>query len=354
MVEIPLDVAVEDSHPVLEPVRGLSAPLVSTGGAPGRTIPHATGYGSGKRSRGCSNIGNHDVPEASRPGRPGLRYSPQSTDTLAAMARPPALPVALTIAGSDPSGGAGLQIDLKVFQQHGVFGAAAVTLLTVQNTRGVSRVEVMEPQIVLEQVRAVTEDLPVAAAKTGALGSAAMIEAVADLAGGFVFPLVVDPVMVSKHGHPLLPDDAVAALRECLLPKAALLTPNLHELYALTDGRFDLDDDAGRRAAAECLLAAGAAAVVVKGGADAARADDLLVTPEAVLSLPGERFATDQLHGTGCAFAAAITARLARGEALPDAVGAAKDFVTRALRRAPGLGGGRGPIDPTVPADRPC
>lgn len=274
-------------------------------------------------------------------------------DILGSVTHAASLPVALTIAGSDPSGGAGLQIDLKVFQQHGVFGAAAVTLLTVQNTRGVSRVEVLEPELVLEQVLAVTDDLPVAAAKTGALGSVAMIEAVAGLAADFGFPLVVDPVMVSKHGHPLLPDEAVAALRELLLPRAALLTPNLHELRALTGGRFDLDGEAGRIAAAESLLAAGAAAVVVKGGADRARADDLLLSPDGPVWLRAERLATDQLHGTGCAFAAAVTARLARGEDLHEAVAGAKDFVTRALRRAPGLGGGQGPIDPTVPADLP-
>jgi len=138
-------------------------------------------------------------------------------------------PIALTIAGSDPSGGAGIQADLKTFHQFGVYGEAVITLLTVQNTVRVSRVEVMPPELVIEQLRAVLEDIPPGAAKTGALGSAAMVRAVAQAAEGFRFPLVVDPVMVSKHGRPLLPEDAVETIRRELLPHAALVTPNVPE-----------------------------------------------------------------------------------------------------------------------------
>src|SRR4029077_14238502 len=146
----------------------------------------------------------------------------------------PMYPVALTIAGSDPSGGAGIQADLKTFHQFGVYGEAVITLLTVQNTVRMSRVVVMPPTLVLEQLAAVLEDIPPGAAKIGALGSAEMVEAVARAAADFAFPLVVDPVMVSKHGLPLLPADAVGAIRELLLPRAALLTPNVPEAEALT------------------------------------------------------------------------------------------------------------------------
>lgn len=136
-------------------------------------------------------------------------------------------PVALTIAGSDPSGGAGVQADLKTFHQFGAYGEAVITLITVQNSVRVSRVEVMPPWLVLEQLAAVIEDIPPAAAKTGALGSADMVEAVAGAAAGFPFPLVVDPVMVSKHGLPLVADEAIRTIREKLLPRAALLTHSI-------------------------------------------------------------------------------------------------------------------------------
>jgi hypothetical protein len=140
---------------------------------------------------------------------------------------------AMTIAGSDPSGGAGLQADLKTFQQLGVYGSSAVTLITVQNTTGVQGIELLDPELVLRQIEAIVSDIPPAAAKTGALGSEAVIRSVAELAQGFDFPLVVDPVMVSKHGAPLLPSSAMQALREALLPQAFLITPNLHEAAAL-------------------------------------------------------------------------------------------------------------------------
>src|SRR5689334_18532106 len=143
-------------------------------------------------------------------------------------------PVALTIAGSDPSGGAGIQADLKTFHQFGVYGEAVITLLTVQNTRTVSRVECVAPDLVTEQLQAVLDDIPPYAAKLGALGNAAIVNAVASLAREFTFPLVVDPVMISKHGTPLIPDDAKRALLDHILPVTYLLTPNLPEAAALT------------------------------------------------------------------------------------------------------------------------
>src|SRR5688572_9780625 len=168
-------------------------------------------------------------------------------------------PVALTIAGSDPSGGAGIQADLKTFHQFRVYGEAVITLLTVQNTVRVSRVEVMPAALVLEQIEAVLEDIPPAAAKTGALGSVDVVEAVARAATGWRFPLVVDPVMYSKHGMPLLPTDAVLAVRSKLVPLAALITPNIPEATALT-GCTDM------REAARQLCEMGAQAVLIKGG----------------------------------------------------------------------------------------
>ena len=250
---------------------------------------------------------------------------------------------ALTIAGSDPSGGAGLQADLKTFHQHGVYGMAAVTLLTVQNTVGVSDVAVMDPNLVVRQIEAVVSDIPPAAAKTGALGGSDMIEAVAESAGRFAFPLVVDPVMASKHGHALLDDDAVEVLRARLLPKAFIVTPNIHEAARLT-GLPCASVDAMEQAA-HVLHEMGATHVVVKGGALGGEAMDVLLSDGAVTRLPGARIDSGATHGSGCVFAAAITARLALGRSVADAVAGAKRFVAEAIAGAPGLGGGIGPLD---------
>src|SRR5450432_127513 len=252
-------------------------------------------------------------------------------------------PVALTIAGSDPSGGAGIQADLKTFHQFGVYGEAVITLLTVQNSVRVSRVEVMSPALVLEQLEAVLEDIPPAAAKTGALGSAEMVSAVAAVAGGFGFPLVVDPVMVSKHGLALLPDSAVCAIREKLLPHAALVTPNVPEAEALTDTAIRNLDDM-RRAA--CLIRdMGARAVLIKGGHLAGDATDVLFHGTGWREFPAARLETRHTHGTGCTYSAAITAGLARGMALEAAVEGAKRFIHEAIRTNPGLGRGCGPVN---------
>src|SRR5689334_15670964 len=183
-------------------------------------------------------------------------------------------PVALTIAGSDPSGGAGIQADLKTFHQFGVYGEAVVTLLTVQNTTRVSRVEPMDPDLVREQLNAVLEDIPPRAAKTGALGSAEVVRVIAECAASFGFPLVVDPVMISKHGHALLAPDAIDAIRKELLPRASLITPNLPEAEALAGFAIRSLDDL-RRAACR-IRQLGAGSVLVKGGHAEGPATDVL------------------------------------------------------------------------------
>ncbi len=248
------------------------------------------------------------------------------------------LAIALTIAGSDPSGGAGIQADLKTFHQFGVYGEAVVTLLTVQNTRRVSRVEVMAAELVIEQLDAVLEDIPPSAAKTGALGSAAVVRAVARAAERFAFPLVVDPVMISKHGASLMPEDARRALLEDLMPRAYLITPNLHEAAALSG----FDD---MRKAAERLHRMGARHVLVKGGHAAGDATDVLFSGAGFVEFKAERIDTAHTHGTGCTYSAAITAELAKGLPLEDAIAHAKRFITDAIRTNPGLGGGSGPVN---------
>jgi hydroxymethylpyrimidine/phosphomethylpyrimidine kinase len=252
--------------------------------------------------------------------------------------------IALTIAGSDPSGGAGIQADLKTFHQFGVYGEAVITLITVQNTTRVSRVEVLPPGLVAEQIAAVIEDIPPQAAKTGALGSAEMVATVARAAERFAFPLVVDPVMVSKHGLPLLADDAASAIRELLVPRAALVTPNVPEAEALTGGSIRCTED--MRCAARSLHAMGARAVLIKAGhLEAPVATDVLFDGAEFHEFPDERIATLHTHGTGCTYSAAITAGLASGQGLVEAVARAKRFIAEAIRTNPGLGRGSGPVN---------
>ncbi len=258
------------------------------------------------------------------------------------------VPVALTIAGSDPSGGAGIQADLKTFHQFGVYGEAVLTLVTVQNTQRVTRVECLSAELVLAQLEAVAEDIPPAAAKTGALGNREIVEAVAAAAGRFEFPLVVDPVMISKHGLPLVSEDARRALRDRLMPRAFLITPNLHEAGALAG--VDVADADGMRRAAERLAAMGARAVLVKGGHLAGGATDLLLAGGAWHEFPAEHIDTRHTHGTGCTYSAAITAGLALGAPLVEAVACAKAFITAAIRTSPGLGRGSGPVNHHAPA----
>lgn len=257
-------------------------------------------------------------------------------------------PVALTIAGSDPSGGAGIQADLKTFHQFGVYGEAAITLLTVQNTRDVYAVHCLEPALVRAQVEAVLEDIPPRAAKTGALGNAAIISAIASAASLLKCPLVVDPVMISKHGAPLIAPEAQAALLQILLSHAALVTPNLHEAAALAGIPVETPDEMA--AAARLIHARTGAPVLVKGGHLAGDALDVLYYEGEIRHFTAPRTATPHTHGTGCTYSAAITACLALGLALPQAVARAKRFITEAIRSNPGLGHGAGPVNHFAPA----
>jgi hydroxymethylpyrimidine/phosphomethylpyrimidine kinase len=252
-------------------------------------------------------------------------------------------PVALTIAGSDPSGGAGLQADLKTFHQFGVYGMSVVTLLTVQNTQRVDAVEPLSPDLVRRQLEAVLEDIPPQAAKTGALGTAGVIEAVADCAARFWFPLVVDPVMVSKHAAPLIAPQARETLVKLLLPRAFLVTPNLHEAAALAG--FPVADPESMERAARAIAALGPRAVLVKGGHLPGEALDVLYFESRARRFTAPRLDSRHTHGTGCTFSAAITAQLARGSDLAAAVETAKRFITRAIQSSPGLGRGCGPVD---------
>jgi hydroxymethylpyrimidine/phosphomethylpyrimidine kinase len=250
------------------------------------------------------------------------------------------LPVALTIAGSDPSGGAGLQADLKTFHRFGVYGEAVVTLLTVQNSISLERVETLPPDLVLAQLRAVLADIPPRAAKTGALGDAAVIDAIADAARSFDFPLIVDPVMTSKQGARL---GDIPSLKK-LIAQAYLLTPNLDEASELAG--FPVNDRDSMREAASTLIAMGARNVLIKGGHLAGDALDLLYLPNGTIhDFSSPRIDTRHTHGTGCTYSAAITAELAKGASLLEAVGRAKTFITEAIRTNPGLGRGSGPLN---------
>jgi hydroxymethylpyrimidine/phosphomethylpyrimidine kinase len=253
------------------------------------------------------------------------------------------VPVALTIAGSDPSGGAGIQADLKTFHQFDVYGEAVVTLLTVQNTLGVDRVECLDPQLVREQIRAVVDDIPPAAAKTGALGTDSIVKVVAEEATRFRFPLVVDPVMISKHGVRLMSEDGVQSITRKLAAAATLFTPNIPEAEALTG--MPVHDLGDMRRAAECLARMGARAVLIKGGHLRGNAVDLLFTGSHWREYDGPRLDTRHTHGTGCTYSAAITAQLARGLDVEAAVEIAKTYVTRAIGASLELGHGYGPVN---------
>jgi len=258
------------------------------------------------------------------------------------------LPIALTIAGSDPSGGAGIQADLKTFHQLRVYGTSAVTLITIQNTTKASCVHTLDPDLVGGQIDAVLEDLPPQAAKTGALGNAAIIKAVA--ARDIHCPLVVDPVMIGKHGAILVDPSARAALRDLLIPKAVLITPNLEEAEELAEMRVKHPDE--MREAAVRIVQHGARAVLIKGGHLEGDAVDILYANGAFTEFRAPRFETRHTHGTGCTYSAAITAFLARGMELPDAVARAKRFIDAAIRTNPGLGAGCGPVNHWADPDR--
>jgi hydroxymethylpyrimidine/phosphomethylpyrimidine kinase len=251
--------------------------------------------------------------------------------------------VALTIAGSDPSGGAGIQADLKTFHQRGVYGTSVLTLLTVQNTVRVGAIEILSPEMVARQIDAVLEDIPPAAAKTGALGDGPTVRLVAEKARHFRFPLIVDPVMISKHGLPLMREDARSQLALHLLPRAFLVTPNLHEAEELV--KMPVRDLDSMERAAAAIASMGAKAVLIKGGHLQGDAVDLLYRDGKVRLFSSPRIDTRNTHGTGCTYSACITAEIAKGNGLEEAVGIAKKYISKAIETNPGLGRGAGPVN---------
>ncbi len=256
------------------------------------------------------------------------------------------LPVALTIAGSDSGGGAGIQADLKTFAALGVHGTSAVTAITAQNTLGVTDIMELPPALVAAQIEAVMIDIGAQGAKTGMLSSAAIIDVVATAIAHFnITNLVVDPVMVAKGGARLLRDDAVDALRRRLLPLAAVVTPNLPETEVLLGRPIRTLDE--RRQAARDLVALGARAAVVKGGhTDEEQAIDHYFDGKDLVELQSPRIATANTHGSGCVFSAAIAADLAKGSDSLAAVLLAKEFITGAIERSLEVGRGHGPVNP--------
>jgi hydroxymethylpyrimidine/phosphomethylpyrimidine kinase len=252
---------------------------------------------------------------------------------------------ALTIAGSDSGAGAGIQADLKTFAAHGVYGTTAITAVTAQNTVGVSMFEALPADLVTAQIEAVVSDIGADAVKTGMLANAAIVEAVAAAVHDLDIPLlVVDPVMIAKSGDRLLDDDALGALKAELLRRAFLVTPNIPEAETLTGMAIETDDD--RREAARRLTALGATAVVIKGGhLPSEHIVDLLYDGREFLVFRHERVPGRHTHGTGCTFAAAITAHLALGRPVTEAIPLAQQYVAGAIRSAPALGKGHGPLD---------
>jgi hydroxymethylpyrimidine/phosphomethylpyrimidine kinase len=255
------------------------------------------------------------------------------------------IPIVLTIAGSDSSAGAGIQADLKAISANGGYGASVITAITAQNTRGVTAAAEVDLDLIRSQADAVFGDLRVAAVKTGMLASAAVIATVGKVLRDHRPPLyVLDPVMLSKTGFPLLRPDAVAALCETLLPLATLVTPNVHEAQALAG--LPVRTLAEAEAAGRRLVAAGARAVLVKGGHLEERpATDVLVTSEGVRIFSGEHVEARHTHGTGCTYSATIATQLAHGRSLEDAIARAKVYVTEAIRAGLPVGQGIGPTD---------
>jgi hydroxymethylpyrimidine/phosphomethylpyrimidine kinase len=255
------------------------------------------------------------------------------------------VPVALTIAGSDSGGGAGIQADLKTFAALGVHGTSAITAITAQNTVAVIDIFELSPALISAQIAAVVDDIGVDAAKTGMLSSSEIIATVvAAIKRHGIRNLVVDPVMVAKGGARLLRDDAVDALRTMLLPLAAIITPNLPEAEVLLGRRIRTLEE--RRQAARDLVALGSRAAVVKGGHAEDDVTDIYWDGAQLVELTAQRVATDNTHGSGCVFSAAITAGLSKGREPLAAVREAKEFITGAIERSLELGHGHGPVNP--------
>jgi hydroxymethylpyrimidine kinase/phosphomethylpyrimidine kinase len=260
--------------------------------------------------------------------------------------RRPRVPVALTIAGSDSGGGAGIQADLKTFEAFGVWGTSAITGVTAQNTLGVHDSLVLPASLVRAQIDAVADDIGVSAAKTGMLGTAEVIVEVARAAAEHRFPwLVVDPVLVTSHGELLLEEGAVEVLLEELVPRCTILTPNIPESEALLG--HPVVGTSGMADAASELAAAGAPAVLVKGGhLDSTESPDVLFVDGSIEWIPATRVEGRHTHGTGCTLSAAICAGLASGDSLRDSCTRAKAFVTEAIRAGADVGSGVGPVNP--------
>ncbi|MCH8282235.1 MAG: bifunctional hydroxymethylpyrimidine kinase/phosphomethylpyrimidine kinase [Chloroflexi bacterium] len=249
----------------------------------------------------------------------------------------------MTIAGSDSGGGAGIQADLKTFSALGVYGSSTLTAITAQNTVGVTMVHEIPIDIIVAQIDAVLSDIGADAVKTGMLASSAIVETVADeMERHQVSRLVVDPVMVAKSGDRLLREDAVEALRTRLIPLAAVVTPNIPEAEALTGLKIETDEDVRR--AAEAIVQLGARAVVVKGGHREGPATDLFYDGVRFQEFSAPRIDTVNTHGTGCTFASAVAAGLAKGLEVVESVELAKDYVTEAIRRSFPVGRGHGPL----------
>jgi hydroxymethylpyrimidine/phosphomethylpyrimidine kinase len=253
-------------------------------------------------------------------------------------------PLVLSVAGSDSGGGAGIQADLKTMLALGVHGMTVVAAVTAQNSLGVQGYWELPGEAVAAQLDSVLGDIGVDAVKTGMLASAELVSLVAARLSTVDAPVVVDPVSVSKHGDPLLAADALEAVRTALLPVAAVVTPNLYEVRQLTG--VEVTGTADLRRAADAVLALGPRAVLVKGGHLAGDAVDLLVTAAGdSYEYRSERYDNRHTHGTGCTLASAVAARLACGDPLPEAVAAAKDYVTGAIAHGFALGAGIGPVD---------
>ncbi|MGC8849605.1 MAG: bifunctional hydroxymethylpyrimidine kinase/phosphomethylpyrimidine kinase, partial [Candidatus Bathyarchaeia archaeon] len=257
------------------------------------------------------------------------------------------VPRVLAIAGSDSGGGAGIQADLKTLAALGVYGATALTAVTAQNTIGVSAIQDVEPKVVRVQIRAVLDDIGVDAVKTGMLHTSEIIEAVSEELTEVKSPIVVDPVMVAKSGAPLLEERAVETLKDALIPLSTVVTPNIPEAERISGiDRIRSIEDAER--AAEAISDLGAKAVVVKGGhlSTPGKAVDILYFDGRFRLFEGERFEAETTHGTGCSFASAIAAELAKGRQIPEAVEKAKGFVAYAIRFGFKIGRGHGPVNP--------
>ncbi|CAI8013113.1 Hydroxymethylpyrimidine/phosphomethylpyrimidine kinase [Geodia barretti] len=253
------------------------------------------------------------------------------------------MPVAMTVAGSDSGGGAGVQADLKTFAALGVYGASALTAITAQNTVAVTAVHELPIDLIAAQIEAVVSDIGVDAVKTGMLSSSEIVEVVArELDRHGIKNLVVDPVMIAKSGDPLLRQEAVDSVRTLLVPLACIVTPNVPEAETLTGMKVETDED--MREAARRIIGMGARAVVVKGGHREGPATDLFYDGTEFVEFTSDRFDTVNTHGTGCTFASATAAGLAQGKSVVEAVAQAKEYVTEAIRNSYPLGQGHGPV----------